>query len=78
MSGLSDKYKYSFRVSALNSYGWSDPSEESMEFDIHAASQIAEKQDPTSLILVAICVPVVFFVLFIICFLCCKYQASRK
>lgn len=78
ISGLDDKYKYAFRVSAYNSYGWSNPSEESVEFDVSEAAQLAAKQDPTNLVIIAICVPVVVCFFLIICCVCCKYCTYHK
>lgn len=74
ISGLSDKLRYAFRVSALNEIGWSDPSEESSEFDISAAAMLAEKNEQFGVILgIAIPILVVFVVIVVICFICCKF-----
>ncbi|KAJ8921659.1 hypothetical protein NQ315_010568, partial [Exocentrus adspersus] len=58
IDGLDEQHKYAFRVSALNSYGWSDTSEESNEFDLNEAARMAEKQNPMKLILIATMVPI--------------------
>ncbi|CAH0553544.1 unnamed protein product [Brassicogethes aeneus] len=75
IKGLSDKFKYSFRVSALNSYGWSNPSKESMEFDFTEAARWAEKQNPESLILIAIGIPFIIVMCYVFCIL---YTYVRK
>lgn len=74
VSGLSDKLRYAFRVSALNKYGWSDPSEESSEFDITAAAMIADSANQISII-VATLIPAIFVLIVVVIFtLCCKYD----
>lgn len=71
IDGLNDKYKYVFRVLAMNAYGWSDPSMESNEFDIYEAARMAEKQNPIFLISIAISTPITI-VAGIILFYCNK------
>lgn len=68
MEGLDGKQKYAFRVSALNSYGWSDTSEESNEFDLNEAARMAEKQNPMKIILIATTVPISICVILVIAF----------
>ncbi|XP_076250339.1 receptor protein-tyrosine kinase sevenless isoform X2 [Rhynchophorus ferrugineus] len=80
INGLSDKYKYAFRVSALNSYGWSDPSAESTEFDISEAERISQK-NPMNLIFMAILIPITLGLLIISCCLyvyCFKKCSKQK
>lgn len=72
INGLSDKYKYVFRVSALNSYGWSDPSTESTEFDLNEAARKAEKEYPIILITLGISIPTSVCFIVVICILCGK------
>ncbi|KAK4881780.1 hypothetical protein RN001_005099 [Aquatica leii] len=77
ITGLQDDYRYAFRVSALNAYGWSNASEESTEFDLNVAAQLADKQDPLSLFIIAgipvfICIVIVFCV-----FCCCKWCCAK-
>lgn len=71
INALEDQYKYVFRASALNEYGWSNTSEESSEFDLNIAAQIAEKQDPISLIVIA-GLPLMICLVIIILVICCK------
>ncbi|XP_074032211.1 receptor protein-tyrosine kinase sevenless isoform X2 [Leptinotarsa decemlineata] len=79
ISGLDEKHKYAFRVSAYNSYGWSNTSEESNEFDPMAA-RMAEKQNPMKLILIATLVPISICVIFILVFvfLSCSGKRNKK
>ncbi|XP_071055369.1 proto-oncogene tyrosine-protein kinase ROS isoform X1 [Onthophagus taurus] len=70
IDGLTEDYRYSFRALALNEYGWSEPSEE-MEFDPTTAALLAEKPDPLTMILIAICTPIVILILVTcLCMLC--------
>lgn len=69
IEGLSDKFKYSFRVSALNAYGWSIPSKESTEFDLNEAARWTEKQNPGNLILIAIGIPLMIAICGLVCIL---------
>ncbi|KAJ8934365.1 hypothetical protein NQ314_013406 [Rhamnusium bicolor] len=80
ISGLNEKHKYAFRVSALNSYGWSDSSEESNEFDLNEAARIAEKQNPMNLILIATGVPIsiCFLVIAASCYVICSGKGKQK
>ncbi|XP_060523893.1 proto-oncogene tyrosine-protein kinase ROS isoform X2 [Cylas formicarius] len=68
IDGLSDKYKYAFRVSSLNSFGWSDPSVESNEFDISEADSMLQKQSSMNLIFIATFVPISICLFVVICF----------
>nr|ALV82505.1 sev [Leptinotarsa decemlineata] len=77
ISGLDEKHKYAFRVSAYNSYGWSNTSEESNEFDPMAA-RMAEKQNPMKLILIATLVPISICVIFILVFVFRKRNKKKK
>ncbi|XP_030754698.1 proto-oncogene tyrosine-protein kinase ROS-like isoform X3 [Sitophilus oryzae] len=67
ISDLSDKYRYAFRVYALNSYGWSDPSPESTDFDITEAERLSQK-NPINLIFIATFVPIIICLTIVICF----------
>ncbi|RZC34249.1 proto-oncogene tyrosine-protein kinase ROS, partial [Asbolus verrucosus] len=78
IDGLSDKYKYEFRVSALNAYGWSDPSEPSTAFDLNESARIAEKQNPMTLIAIATFTPVSIFLVILLCIVCRKYGKPKK
>lgn len=71
INGLNEKNKYAFRVSALNSYGWSNVSEESNEFDL---TRMADKQSPMKLILIATLVPVSICLFFMTIFIYCEYK----
>lgn len=73
INGLSEKYKYEFRVAALNLYGWSDPSEPSTAFDLNEAARMAEKQSPMTLIAIATFIPVSVFLIILLCIVCRKY-----
>ncbi|KAK9875123.1 hypothetical protein WA026_005916 [Henosepilachna vigintioctopunctata] len=53
INGLSEKYKYVFRVFALNSFGWSDPSQESIEFDLNETARLADKQSAMTVVVIA-------------------------
>ncbi|KAF5278624.1 hypothetical protein FQA39_LY00666 [Lamprigera yunnana] len=77
ITGLQDDYRYAFRVSALNAYGWSNTSEESSEFDLNVAAQLAEKQDPLSLFIIA-GIPVVICVIIVLCVSCCCRWCCKK
>ncbi|CAG9822767.1 unnamed protein product [Phaedon cochleariae] len=79
INGLDEKQKYAFRVSALNSYGWSNTSEESNEFDPMAA-RVAEKQSPMKLILIATLVPISICAIFVLIFvyLICSGKRSKQ
>ncbi|XP_031333150.1 proto-oncogene tyrosine-protein kinase ROS isoform X2 [Photinus pyralis] len=78
ITGLKDDYRYAFRASALNTYGWSNTSEESSEFDLNVAAQLAEKQDPVSLFIIA-GIPVAICVVLVICvFCCCRLCCSKS
>ncbi|XP_057670694.1 proto-oncogene tyrosine-protein kinase ROS isoform X2 [Diorhabda carinulata] len=81
IDGLNEKYKYAFRVSSLNSYGWSNVSEESNEFDLTEAARMAEKQSPMKLILIATLVPLsicVFFILVFVYLICSGKRNKHK
>ncbi|KAL1489268.1 hypothetical protein ABEB36_014201 [Hypothenemus hampei] len=67
IQGLSEEFKYAFRVSALNSYGWSDPSPESTEFDISEAERLSQKS-PRNLIFIATFLPISICVIIVLCF----------
>lgn len=67
IGGLDKQFKYAFRVSALNSYGWSDPSAESTEFDVGEAERMAQK-NPMDLIFIATFLPISVCILIVICF----------
>ncbi|CAH1131270.1 unnamed protein product [Ceutorhynchus assimilis] len=67
ITDLRDEYKYTFRVSAMNSYGWSDPSPESTEFDIHEAERLSQK-NPMNLIFIATLLPISICIIIVICF----------
>ncbi|KAK5650142.1 hypothetical protein RI129_001171 [Pyrocoelia pectoralis] len=77
ITGLQDDYRYAFRVSALNAYGWSNTSEESSEFDLNVAAQLAEKQDPVSLFIIA-GIPVAICIVIVICIFCCCRLCCTK
>ncbi|KAG5883190.1 hypothetical protein JTB14_018205 [Gonioctena quinquepunctata] len=79
INGLDEKYKYAFRVSAQNSYGWSNTSEESSGFDLMTA-RMAEKQNPMKLILIATLIPISICALFILVFvyLVCSGRRNKK
>ncbi|XP_044258516.1 proto-oncogene tyrosine-protein kinase ROS isoform X1 [Tribolium madens] len=78
INGLSEKYKYEFRVSALNAYGWSDPSDSSTAFDLNEAARMAEKQSPMTLIAIATFIPVSVFLIILLCLVCRKYGKPKK
>jgi proto-oncogene tyrosine-protein kinase ROS len=78
IDGLSEKYKYEFRVSALNAYGWSDPSEPSTAFDLNEAARMAEKQSPMTLIAIVTFIPLSVFLLILLCIVCRKYRKPKK
>ncbi|XP_017769031.1 PREDICTED: proto-oncogene tyrosine-protein kinase ROS isoform X2 [Nicrophorus vespilloides] len=65
--GLSESYRYAFRVSASNLYGWSELSEESTHFDPLASAQLAIRQDFTYVI-IAVCA---FVVVMVSCLVIC-------
>ncbi|KAJ8952660.1 hypothetical protein NQ318_020975, partial [Aromia moschata] len=73
ISGLNDKQKYAFRVSAFNTHGWSDNSEESNEFDLDEAARLAEKPNPMKLIIIATTVPISICLFVILAFSYCEY-----
>lgn len=83
ISGLSDNthFRYIFRVLSLNSYGWSDASDESNQFDLNTAAQLAEKSQ-IGQILIAIMVPFAFLiaVILIVCYCncCCRKENKAK
>lgn len=72
IDGLSDKFRYEFRASALNAYGWSDPSDSSSAFNLNEAARMAEKQSPMTLIAIATFVPVSVFLFILSCIVCSK------
>ncbi|XP_066156235.1 proto-oncogene tyrosine-protein kinase ROS isoform X1 [Euwallacea fornicatus] len=67
ITDLNSEHKYSFRVSALNSYGWSEPSQESTEFDISEAERLSQK-NPMNLIFIATLLPISICIIIVICF----------
>ncbi|XP_050308693.1 proto-oncogene tyrosine-protein kinase ROS isoform X2 [Anthonomus grandis grandis] len=67
ITNLSDQYKYSFRALALNSYGWSDPSAESAQFDYLEAERMSQK-NPMNLIFIATFLPISICIIIVICF----------
>lgn len=72
-----ENFKYSFRVYALNDYGWSNASEESEQFELTASPQVAENS--LDKIIIATSVPVliiIFALIFVYCCKCC--QRSKK
>ncbi|CAG9858272.1 unnamed protein product [Phyllotreta striolata] len=78
INGLNEKQKYAFRVSALNSYGWSNFSEESNEFDLTEAARMAEKQNPTNLIVMAITIPIAICVALVLFLIIIVYFGKDK
>ncbi|KAH1022662.1 hypothetical protein HUJ04_012034 [Dendroctonus ponderosae] len=77
IGGLDKQYKYAFRVSALNSYGWSDPSAESTEFDVGEAERMSQK-NPMDLIFIATFLPISVCILIVICFGYVAYSRRRR
>lgn len=79
ISALNPDYRYVFRVSALNSYGWSNFSDMSMEFNLIAAATIAERHEQFGLI-IGVAVPFLMIILVFVtfCLVYCKYYYSRN
>lgn len=67
IEGLNPAHKYAFRVSALNSYGWSDLSAESSEFDPEEAEHLHQK-NPMNLIFIATLLPISICFIIVVCF----------
>lgn len=74
INGSMENFKYSFRVYALNDYGWSNASEESEQFELTAAPQVAENNFEN--IIIATTVPVVFLLFTLIFVYCCKFSVK--
>ncbi|KAL3277022.1 hypothetical protein HHI36_012384 [Cryptolaemus montrouzieri] len=74
INGLSEEYKYVFRVFALNSFGWSDPSKESIEFDLNETARLADKQSAMTVVVIAtgITISFIFVVIIILISLVCS------
>lgn len=72
IDGLTEKYRYEFRVSALNAHGWSEPSERSTAFDLNEAARMAENQGPITQIIIATFIPFSVVMLLIVCWMCRK------
>ncbi|XP_025828950.1 proto-oncogene tyrosine-protein kinase ROS isoform X3 [Agrilus planipennis] len=78
IAGLKEKnHKYVFRASALNMYGWSAPSNESDMYDPVEFAKL-NKQDPMTLIIIAITVPLAFCIVSIICFVCLIFSGKLQ
>lgn len=67
IEGLNPAHKYAFRVSALNSHGWSDLSDESTEFSPGEAAHLHQKS-PINLIFIATLLPISVCFIIVMCF----------
>lgn len=72
INGLSEDYKYVFRVFALNSFGWSEPSKESIEFDLNETARLADKQSAMTVVIIATGISISFIFVVIIVLISCK------
>ncbi|XP_045468365.1 proto-oncogene tyrosine-protein kinase ROS isoform X2 [Harmonia axyridis] len=79
IDGLSEDYKYVFRVFALNSFGWSDPSKESIEFDLNETARLADKQSAMTVVIIAtgITISFIFVVIIVLVSLLCSSKKKE-
>ncbi|XP_044756024.1 proto-oncogene tyrosine-protein kinase ROS isoform X2 [Coccinella septempunctata] len=79
INGLSEDYKYVFRVFALNSFGWSDPSKESIEFDLNETARLADKQSAMTVVIIAtgITISFIFIVIIVLISLLCTSKKKE-
>lgn len=78
-SDFQNDYRYSFRVSAVNSYGWSNFSEESVQFDMAVAAQMAKKNDFSQVVIaISVTFGILIFLLIACKLLCCWVCKKNK